>query len=71
MTGGRPQGRPSKGERVSLLLRVDPAVMEAVRGLAEQDMRSVNAEVEFLLRDALRRRGVKLRPAGGQEDRDG
>lgn len=67
----RPVGRPSKGERASLLLRLDPAVLEAVRGLAEQDMRSVNAEVEFLLRDALRRRGVKLRPAGGQEDRDG
>lgn len=41
----------------SFLLRVDPALWTEVERLAQSDLRSVNAEVEFLLRDALARRG--------------
>ena len=41
-------------------LRVDPALWAAVERLAACDLRSVNAEVECLLRAALKERGIKL-----------
>lgn len=44
-------------------LRLDPALYAAVERLAAQDLRSVNAELEVLLREALARRGVKVAPA--------
>ena len=47
-------------QRKSFPLRVDPALWTAVERLAACDLRSVNAEVEFLLREALRARGIKL-----------
>lgn len=45
----------------SFLLRVDPALWAEVERLAQADLRSVNAQVEFLLRDALARRGIRPR----------
>ena len=47
-------------ERKAFPLRVDPALWAAVERLAACDLRSVNAEVEYLLREALRARGIKL-----------
>jgi hypothetical protein len=44
-------------------LRIDPALWEQLQRLAAQDLRSVNAEIEFLLREALARRGIKVVPA--------
>lgn len=41
-------------------LRLDPALHAAVERAAASDLRSVNAQVECLLREALGRRGVKL-----------
>jgi hypothetical protein len=41
----------------SFLLRVDPALWEAVEQLAAQELRSANAQVEYLLREALAKRG--------------
>jgi hypothetical protein len=41
-------------------LRLDPALHAAIERLAAQDFRSVNAELEVLLREALQRRGVRL-----------
>jgi len=41
-------------------LRLDPALHAAIERVAACDLRSVNAEVECLLREALARRGVKL-----------
>lgn len=46
--------------RKSVLLRLDPALHAAVERMAAADMRSANAEIEVLLREALARRGVKL-----------
>ena len=43
-------------------LRLDPALFAAVERAAASDLRSVNAEMECLLREALNRRGVKLDP---------
>ncbi|EJU09985.1 MULTISPECIES: hypothetical protein [Sphingomonadaceae] len=41
-------------------LRLDPALYAALERTAAADLRSVNAEVEVLLREALARRGVKV-----------
>jgi hypothetical protein len=38
-------------------LRIDPKVHAAVERWAADELRSVNAQIEFLLRDALRRAG--------------
>ena len=50
------------GERKAFPLRVDPALWAAVERAAAADLRSVNAQVEYLLREALKARGVKLGP---------
>jgi hypothetical protein len=47
-------------DRKSFALRLDPALYNAVARLAATDLRSVNAEIEFLLREALRARGMKI-----------
>ena len=44
----------------SFPLRLDPALYAALERAAAADFRSVNAEVEVLLREALARRGVKV-----------
>jgi hypothetical protein len=49
-------------DRKSFLLRIDPAVLDAVQRWANDDLRSLNAHIEFLLRDALRRAGRASRP---------
>ena len=41
-------------------LRIDPALWEQLQRLAANDLRSVNAEIEFLLREALARRGIRV-----------
>ncbi|WP_375398253.1 toxin-antitoxin system HicB family antitoxin [uncultured Sphingomonas sp.] len=41
-------------------LRLDPGLYAAIERAAAADLRSVNAQVECLLREALARRGVKL-----------
>jgi len=41
-------------------LRLDPALHAAIARLAGVELRSVNAQIEFLLREALLKRGVKV-----------
>jgi len=41
-------------------LRLEPALYAAIERAAAGDLRSVNAEIEILLREALTRRGIKL-----------
>ena len=48
------------GARKAYPLRVDPALWAAIERCAAADLRSVNAEVECLLREAMKQRGVKL-----------
>ena len=59
-------------DRKAFLLRLDPAVWSAVERLAQQELRSINAQIEFLLRDALAKRGVAPQPqgevSGGQDE---
>jgi hypothetical protein len=44
-------------ERKPFLLRVDPAVLEAMQKWSADDLRSLNAQIEYVLRDALHRAG--------------
>ncbi|WP_432768347.1 MAG: toxin-antitoxin system HicB family antitoxin [Sphingopyxis sp.] len=43
-------------------LRLDPALYAAIERLAATELRSANAEIEILLREALGRRGVATKP---------
>jgi hypothetical protein len=45
-------------EKKAFLLRIDAALWAQIERLAQAELRSANAQVEFLLRDALARRGV-------------
>ncbi|MFY1636573.1 hypothetical protein ACN27F_25410 [Solwaraspora sp. WMMB335] len=58
-------------ERKRLLLRLDPAVHEAIAKWAADDLRSVNAQIEYALRLALSAAGRSPRrapPGGGSAD---
>lgn len=44
-------------------LRIDPALFAAIERTAAADLRSANAQIEVLLREALTKRGVKLAAA--------
>jgi hypothetical protein len=48
-------------ERKAYPLRVDPALWSAVERCAAADLRSVNAQLECLLREALAARGIRLK----------
>jgi hypothetical protein len=49
-------------KKKAFLLRLDPTVHEAVRRWADDDLRSVNAQIEFVLRCALRDAGRLKKP---------
>jgi len=45
------------GQRKTFLLRLDPATHEALQRWADAELRSLNSQIEFLLRSALRETG--------------
>lgn len=47
-------------EKKSFLLRIDPQLWVALEKLAASELRSVNGQIEFILRDALSKRGVSI-----------
>jgi hypothetical protein len=49
--------------RKAFLLRLDPAVAAAIETMAAQELRSVNGQIEWLLREALARRGRPVNTA--------
>lgn len=55
-------------ERKKLLLRLDPAVYEAVAKWAADDLRSVNAQIEYCLRLALKHAGREPKRASGKPE---
>ena len=57
--------------RKSFLLRLDPETFEAVQRWANDDLRSVNGQVEFLLRRALADAGRQPRSGGSKASRPG
>jgi hypothetical protein len=52
-------------DRKPFLLRIDRTVLDAVQRWANDDLRSLNGQIEFLLRDALKRAG-RARPRTDQ-----
>jgi hypothetical protein len=57
-------------ERKAYLLRIDPEVWEQLERLAQSELRSVNGQVEFLLREALARRGIPAAAAAKKPRRN-
>jgi hypothetical protein len=53
--------------RKAFPLRLDPALHAAVERLAAAELRSVNAQIEYLLREALRARGIRTNGAEKDE----
>ncbi|MBC7841530.1 MAG: hypothetical protein H7099_04435 [Gemmatimonadaceae bacterium] len=49
-------------ERKAFLLRVDPALLESMQRWANDDLRSLNAQIEFVLRRALQREARLIGP---------
>ena len=65
-------------QKKAFALRLDPAVHAAVERLAADELRSANAQIEMLLREALKHRGIEVKqtaaPRRGRppkEDGDG
>jgi hypothetical protein len=56
----------SSDERKSFLLRIDPKLWAEIEAWAADELRSVNGQIEFILREAVRRRRGG---AAGSEDR--
>lgn len=54
--------------RKAFLIRLDPAVLTAIEAWAGDDLRSVNAQIEFLLREALRKAGRKVKTSESATD---
>jgi hypothetical protein len=51
-------------DRKPFLLRIDREVLEAVQRWADDDLRSLNGQIEFLLRKALRETGREKKKDG-------
>jgi hypothetical protein len=60
-------------ERKAFLLRIDPEVLDAVQRWANDDLRSLNAQIEFVLRRVLKQEGrlTTERADRGTRDRPG
>ena len=52
--GGKGSGKKTKQEKKKILLRLDPALHEQLRLWAERDFRSLNSQIEFLLKKSLK-----------------
>ena len=59
-------------EKKAYPLRISPVVLEAMQRWADDELRSVNAQIEYVLREALRRSGRlkpgKAEPVADDED---
>jgi hypothetical protein len=54
-------------DRKAYLLRIDPELWAEIERLAQSELRSVNGEIEYLLREALAKRGIQ--PASAKKPR--
>jgi hypothetical protein len=55
--------------RKPFLLRISPQVLSAVERLAAAEFRSANVQVEVLLREALAKRGISIKPDTTDEEK--
>jgi len=54
-------------KRDAFLVRMDPAIIDALKKWAAEELRSVNGQVEYVIRDALRKEGRLPKPKPGQD----
>jgi hypothetical protein len=54
--------------RKPFLLRTNPEVLSAIERLASSEFRSTNVQMEVLLREALAKRGIKLKTGAASKD---
>lgn len=57
-------------KRESFLLRIDPGVLAALRRWAEDDLRSLNGQLEWVLRSALKEAGRLPKPGSAPAPED-
>lgn len=57
-------------EKKSFVLRISPELWDALQGAANEDFRSVNGEIEFILTDHLRKRGRLKKDSAPTEAND-
>jgi len=57
-------------EKKAFLLRVDRALLDALQRWADDELRSVNAQIEFVLRDALTKTGRAPKARAGRPPTD-
>ena len=57
-------------DRKAYPLRISASVIEALQRWADDELRSVNAQIEFVLREALRKAGRLPRPAEPEQRDD-
>lgn len=51
-------GRPPGPERVAFPLRIEPTILNMIRRTASGELRSINAQIEILLKEALHHRAM-------------
>ena len=56
-------------EKKAYPLRISADVLDAVQRWADDELRSVNAQIEYVLRDALRKAGRIKNPEGAGDER--
>ena len=56
--------------RKTFVLRISEELWAELQRMAAQELRSVNGQIEYLLREALRRRGRRINRASGAQDVD-
>jgi hypothetical protein len=56
-------------ERKSFLLRMDPAIYEALEGWAQQELRSLNGQIEYLLKEAVAKRRKTLEEISERQEK--
>jgi hypothetical protein len=58
-------------DRKPFLLRIDPAILEALQVWADDELRSLNGQIEFVLRRVLLEEGRLKRPSAGRKKSGG
>ena len=56
-------------ERKSFLLRMDPAIYEALEAWAQQELRSLNGQIEYLLKEAAAKRRMALEEKSKRQEK--
>jgi hypothetical protein len=59
-----------KAERKPFLLRIDPTLLDAVQRWADDDLRSLNGQIEYLLRRVLHESGRLKTPNANTDEKE-